>query len=382
MKRIIFTCLVFLISITTRSQSVAITSDGTAPNASAMLDVKSTTKGVLIPRMTTAQRIAIKNAAEGLLVYDMETLNLWVYKDAGWSEIRTDAGGGTAAYWAATGNNIYNSNTGYVGIGTTNPRSLLTLQTGYNSTGYTHIGLPATGTDSIIYSEGVGGVSAAIGTSSNHALRFVTNGTGKLSIYPQGEVVIGDNNVGSIGKLTVKTTNNADGISHIGDNGNILKTIMGGTSAGFGTFSPTHMRIFCNSRSDIFIASATGNVGIGRENFSANKLEVNGTIRSKEVIVENINWADYVFDEKYKLTPLNELEKYIEKNKHLPNIPSSKEIEKNGLHLSDTQKQMMEKIEELTLYMIDANKQLKEAVNEIDILKLKLTELQSSKSRH
>lgn len=124
------------------------------------------------------------------------------------------------------------------------------------------------------------------------------------------------------------------------------------------------MRIICNSRNDIFIAAATGNVGIGTENFGTYKLAVNGSIRSKEVVVES-GWADYVFDEKYKLPLLADVEKFIKQNKHLPNIPSAKEVEEKGLHVGDVQKRMMEKIEELTLYIIKLNKKI-EKLEEIN----------------
>jgi len=103
--------------------------------------------------------------------------------------------------------------------------------------------------------------------------------------------------------------------------------------------------------------TANGNVGIGTQNL-VSKLNVNGSIRSKEVVVET-GWADYVFDKKYELKPLAEVEKFIEKNNHLPGIPSAAEIEKNGLQLGDTQRKMMEKIEELTLYMIALEKEIK-----------------------
>ena len=106
----------------------------------------------------------------------------------------------------------------------------------------------------------------------------------------------------------------------------------------------------------LMINGTTNNVGIGTNN-PTYKLSVNGNIRSKEVVVET-GWADYVFDEKYVLPPLCEVEKFIQINNHLPNIPSASEIEKNGLLLGDTQKKMMEKIEELTLYMIEANKKI------------------------
>jgi hypothetical protein len=101
-----------------------------------------------------------------------------------------------------------------------------------------------------------------------------------------------------------------------------------------------------------------GNVGIGTTN-PTYKLSVNGNIRSKEVVVET-GWADYVFDETYPLRPLSEVADFIRLNKHLPNIPSAKEIEQNGLSLGETQKKMMEKIEELTLYIIELKKEMDE----------------------
>ncbi|MEP7144760.1 MAG: hypothetical protein ABI707_17890, partial [Ferruginibacter sp.] len=65
-----------------------------------------------------------------------------------------------------------------------------------------------------------------------------------------------------------------------------------------------------------------------------------------------------VFDDKYKLNSLDEVEKFILQNKHLPNIPSAKEVEEKGLHVGDVQKRMMEKIEELTLYIIEMKKEI------------------------
>lgn len=261
---------------------------------------------------------------------------------------------GSGGYWDSNGNDIYNNNSGNVGIGTTTPSQKLTILTGFNTTGWQHIGELA-GADPIIVSEGIGGVSGSIGTFSEHAFRLSAGVVGRASLYPGGEFVIGPNSTGAVGKLTVQTTNNADGISHLGENGNILKTRMGGTSAGIGTYSPTHMRIFCNSRSDIFIASATGNVGIGTENFDTYKLAVNGSIRAKEIRI-NTGWADYVFNKNYKLRSLPEVEKFIKAHKRLPDIPAASTLKKEGVDISQMQTKMMAKIEELTLYMIEANK--------------------------
>lgn len=355
MKKIIFFLMTVLIILTKlTAQSVSINNDGSTPHPSAMLDVQSNAKGMLIPRMTSAERNAIAAPAEGLLVFDNETTSFWFYKAVGWTELVT-SGGATTNFWNTDGTHIFNNNTGNVGIGTSTPLEKLTVQTPGASYGLSQ-------TDGITtVSTWIGRDNffpgGWIGTKSNHPLNFFTAGSAsKMTILTNGNVIVGDNTITPVGKFTVKTTNNADGISHIGDGGNILKTIMGGTSAGIGTFSPTNMRIFAGGFSRILISEATGNVGIGTDN-PTYKLSVVGNIRAKEVVVET-GWADYVFDKKYKLAPLNEVERFILQNKHLPNIPSANEIEKTGLLLGDTQKKMMEKIEELTLYMIEANKRI------------------------
>lgn len=122
-----------------------------------------------------------------------------------------------------------------------------------------------------------------------------------------------------------------------------------------------------------------GNVGIGTDTPSQ-KLEVNGSVRSKEVIVEEGNWPDYVFDPNYELMPLQELEAYIKENNHLPEVPTAKEVKENGIAVGAINTLVMKKIEELTLYLIEENKRLleHELKYEARILKLE-KELQQLK---
>lgn len=101
----------------------------------------------------------------------------------------------------------------------------------------------------------------------------------------------------------------------------------------------------------------TGKVGIGTENPDA-ELAVNGLIHAKEVKVDLQGWPDYVFSEKYDLISLEEVEKHINEKGHLPNIPSAKEVEENGVNLGEMNKKLLEKVEELTLYVIDLKKEL------------------------
>ena len=90
------------------------------------------------------------------------------------------------------------------------------------------------------------------------------------------------------------------------------------------------------------------------------KVKEVGGVFCSEITVQVAPFPDYVFDTDYELMTLQELEKYIAENKHLPNIPTAKEVEEQGLSLGDMQVKQMEKIEELTLYIIALEKRIKE----------------------
>ena len=126
------------------------------------------------------------------------------------------------------------------------------------------------------------------------------------------------------------------------------------------------------------IVRSTGNVGIGTYDPGSYRLAVNGTIRAKEVIV-NTGWADFVFNQNYQLMPLSEVEQRVKADKHLPGIPSAKEIEANGVSVGDMQAKQLQKIEELTLYMIEMNKQLSALQQENARLNAEINALKQSR---
>ncbi len=138
-----------------------------------------------------------------------------------------------------------------------------------------------------------------------------------------------------------------------------------------------------------FIFAPAGSVGIGTHDPTAKlhvlgnamigsgtpasgyQLSVNGKIISEEIKVQlDGNWPDYVFQKNYTLPTLPDLEKFINLNHHLPNIPAASEVEKDGISLGDMQKRVLEKVEELTLYVIELNKQNEELRNQINELKV------------
>ncbi|PRY48095.1 hypothetical protein B0I27_11629 [Arcticibacter pallidicorallinus] len=99
-----------------------------------------------------------------------------------------------------------------------------------------------------------------------------------------------------------------------------------------------------------------GNVGIGTSNPSE-RLSVNGRIRAREVKVDNQNWPDYVFDKTYELKSLKEIQQFIKEKKHLPGVPSAKEVHEQGVSLGEMNAILLRKIEELTLHVIALKKE-------------------------
>lgn len=100
------------------------------------------------------------------------------------------------------------------------------------------------------------------------------------------------------------------------------------------------------------------------------ELSVDGDIACEEVLVEDDgSWPDYVFKNDYPLRNISEVEILINENGHLPGIPSASDIEKNGQHLGDMQKRLLEKIEELTLYLIQQNKRIDQLEAELEQIK-------------
>jgi hypothetical protein len=95
-------------------------------------------------------------------------------------------------------------------------------------------------------------------------------------------------------------------------------------------------------------------------------LEVHGTTRTTQLNVNLKWWSDFVFEDDYKLMSLTDVEKFINENKHLPNVPSEATLKETGLDVGEMQAIQIQKIEELTLYTITQEKKIKELKIQIE----------------
>lgn len=112
----------------------------------------------------------------------------------------------------------------------------------------------------------------------------------------------------------------------------------------------------------MYIDAASGYVGIGTTSPDAN-LAVNGNIHARSVNIDlNVPTnlvPDYVFKKDYHLQSLSDLKRYVDVHSHLPEVPSAKEIEKNGINVLDMNLKLLKKVEELTLYIVEQDKRIK-----------------------
>ena len=201
------------------------------------------------------------------------------------------------AQWTTSSDNIYNTNSGFVGVGFDSPTNLL------------HAAKNMTGVQIIV--ENLGGIGGAGFTM----IDAVSTANWKFKATNTGGFKIRDHAIG----LDVFT-------------------------------------IEQNSGANAIYVKAGGNIGIGTTN-PGSKLAVNGKIDCKEVEIYLDGWSDFVFDEAYQLKPLDELEIFIKENKHLPGVPTEEEVIQNGINIGQMNAKLLEKVEELTLYVIDLKKE-------------------------
>jgi hypothetical protein len=133
--------------------------------------------------------------------------------------------------------------------------------------------------------------------------------------------------------------------------------------------------LYDNGDTQIGIADKTFDV-VSKMSVQGN-VKVDAKIEAKEVKVTSSPTADFVFEGSYALPKLEEVEKFIKENKHLPEISSAEEMEKEGVNIGEFQIKLLQKIEELTLYSIEQNKQIKLQAEKIEKLEKELSRQKS-----
>lgn len=238
---------------------------------------------------------------------------------------------------ANSGYDMVINHNGNVGIGTTNP---------FSGTANHGLHINKGAHSSILFDNPTSGSGGIIQTSDGKQRIFIG-----ANLY--------DDQNGSWSSF--QTGKGSAGISLIADEGGWGTYIDFITSQSDGQYNSS-MKIFGN-----------GNVGIGTTNTKGYKLGVKGKIVAEEVKVATYsNWSDFVFYNDYKLPTLQEVENHIKEKGHLKDIPSAKEVEKNGIFLGEMDSKLLQKIEELTLYTIQQEKEIKL----LKAMNFKLIELQ------
>ncbi len=297
------------------------------------------------------------------------------------------------AQWTTNGTNIYNSNTGNVGIGTASPATTFDVNgaiavKGMNVNDTRIISVPSDGTYVIASGSRIKGTYTISFEAANrvqtvvllaNATQFDYNSSLSMlsNTYYNNTVVMSNfryvfNSDNSVVYLLFDAANRNGGSSvtaHFEGTGAYVPA-WGGTLPS----SPITAGIYP------LIINA-GNVGIGKTN-PQNKLDVNGTIHSKSVLIDLNGWSDYVFKKEYRLPSLTEVKTYIDQHQHLPEIPSEREMVKNGLDVSEMNKLLMKKVEELTLYLIEKDQQDEEKDKVLENMQKRIAQLEKSNSKY
>ncbi|AEA42122.1 hypothetical protein [Fluviicola taffensis] len=219
-------------------------------------------------------------------------------------------------------------------------------------------------------------VNVGVGTSTpSHQLTVTKTSKFGEHMWLEKSVSIGAN-VTSGSKIYVKNSNSnaAIHINNVGNTINYQKLL-------FLEYDHTNTEIIKVQNTALnypaFLLNANGEMRIHNGTMETFRIESNGMIRARKVKVDSETWPDYVFEKDYQLLPLNELEMFLLKNKHLPSVPSEKQIKEEGIDVSEMNVKMMEKIEELTLYLIQQNKVLEKQSKELEVLKAEIERLKN-----
>lgn len=323
-------------------------------------------------KLTVAGDVNIGGSGQGILkVRHVDGKN---YQNANNDHLFLNYNTGKSVYVGHTGNHANLLVSGKTGIGTSNPHHLLDL----GATLGKKLAVYQNSSGNDFYGLGISGYTLELHSNSqaNDAPDMVIKSDGKIGVgmtQPEFRMDI----YGRTTNMLRMGVNDGNDLTFDVASGTGLANIVGGakklSSSAYhytGTRGASRIQLhdgmlrFYTSNSITgttnqevtwslgVVQDKDGKVGIGTEMMGSHKLAVEGSIGAREVLVETGEWSDFVFAEDYELMPLKELRKYIQKNHHLPEIPSEAEVIANGVELGKMNQLLLQKIEELTLYIL------------------------------
>lgn len=298
-------------------------------------------------------------------------------------------------------NRLIIASNGYVGVGTNSPMEKMDVS------GFIQINTGSSDGGRLVWRGGTNGTQEyrARVAPDGHLGFFPGEGnTTALALTQSGNVGIGTNtpemlldirrdqndvtrsmvrNMGAGANVSARydlstATANSYVVSSLNDNnGNPYYLLGCGPAVHAAFFDAKEFNWRNTSGSTLMKIGNNGNVGIGSIGINDlnYKLYVETGIRTRRVKVDQSTWADYVFADNYRLPSLQEVEEYIKRHKHLPEVPTAEEVKKEGVDIGDTQVLLLKKIEELTLYLIGQNKKLEEQRIKIELLQKQVNEI-------
>ena len=410
------------------------------PDRSAVLEIQSPNKGLLIPRMSVSQRNAIPQPANGLLVYQTDAASgFYFFNGREWkplgSSIPEVHATANVDGWLLNGNPNATANS-FIGVPTGVPirfrigtstagsigstdnfylgllsgartaatgglnlglgaYTLSTLSSGFANTaiGFTAMQFNTTGRLNLaigalaLRANTTGSSNVAIGHGSMNGnttgennisigkdAMFVSNGNTNVAIGASAltSLTNGNNNL-AIGYFAGQTLSTGSGNIFLGTESGRNET---GSNKLYIANSATTTPLVYGDFSAKFIS--IGDVPVAKRDAIASAgqygLLVKGGIMTEKIkvaLASTNDWADYVFTPEYQdnMMSLEQVEAFIQKNKHLPNVPSAAQMAEEGLDVTQTSAKLLEKIEELTLYMIEMKKEIKSLQEENKRLK-------------
>jgi hypothetical protein len=266
----ILVAAILLMAAGSAFSQIAINTDGTLPDNSAMLDVKSTTKGMLAPRMTLAQRNAIVSPAKGLTIFQTDG-EAGLYYNAGtpaipaWALVGINAG-----QWLNNGTSIYYNN-GYVGIGTIPEASLHVAKNTGNRTGNFGTSI----------SPWTSGTNVAVGNDNEDAVFYVGQAPGR-----EGYILWQYNSNPADAYYSIGTYNGINNLTLQEYGGNVgVRTSSPAAIFHVAEYSPGNTALFGTSISGY---TAGTNVSIGDDN-ATSLLYLGQSASNKGFLIWNYN---------------------------------------------------------------------------------------------